>query len=232
MPVEGLGGLLGSGKTLGMVLFTYIDYLEEDVKVYSNFKTSFSEMVNPLDLIDFELNDCVLMLDELGSLFDSRNTNSRMNILLSYFFMQSRKKKVKIRYTSQLLGLVDKRGRDITDYRILCRALPNTQNPERFSYTLFVGAHRLGAVTLSYEKAKEELFNLYDTEEVIIPLMMDRESLNKEQIMLDFKASPTKKSFSQLTKVTYPQLPIDAITSCYDFLKRNDEERAFRVLTY
>jgi hypothetical protein len=231
MPIEGYGGLLGSGKTLGMTIFSYLDYKEDGMKVYSNFKTTFSEMINPLDLLKFKLSDCVLMLDELETIFDSRNSGSTINQLFSYFFLQSRKKNVKIRYTAQMLDTVDKRGRYVSDFPILCKALPTTLKPDRFVYVIHYGLQELGRVTLKLEKAKP-FFEMYDTTEIIVPFVVNKDVIDNESVIADFEASPTKKAFIQLLKKTYPQIPLDSIGGCYDFLNVGDKERAFRCLTY
>lgn len=108
-------GNLGSGKTLSMVYHGYKEFLKGR-KIYSNFNLDFEhekltfKMIKDYVKTSNQLKNCVLLLDELHILIDSRS--SFKNKLLTYFILQTRKRGVDLYGTTQFFGQVDVRLRN------------------------------------------------------------------------------------------------------------------------
>lgn len=218
-------GLLGSGKTLLATILGKLIHDIDEIPIKSNYKTSFSELVNPLDIIGFELEDTTLLLSELQTFLDSRRSGSKLNLCLDYFFSQSRKRRVNVIADSQLGRMVDLRYRDLADYYVLAQRIEN--NEIGFNYTIFIGAIPIRKVFIPEEKAKM-FYNDYDTEEVISPFLLARVPI--EEIRALLKNSPTKKAFTTLFKVFYPMVTLDIASATYDLLKSGYEEKAEELL--
>ena len=224
----GISGLLGSGKTLLLTVLGYY-YEELGLDVKANYELDFGEKVDINELIHFELEDCALLLDEIETLIDSRD-NSKNNRNLTYFFLQSRKRRVFLGFTSQLLGAIDKRLRFITP--VVFHAHTRLNEFEDFTYTPFIESFPVPEMkkVLEYETAKK-YFDLYDTEEVIYPLgMVAGEVIDFEEVKILAEECPTKKSYVQLLKRSYPFIILEDLSASYDFLKVDQIQRAKRVL--
>jgi hypothetical protein len=123
--VVGFKGLKGSGKTLAMTLFIYMEYLRGK-KVYTNYEVSFPhELIDVQKLVelDIELQNSVIAIDELHMICDSRRSSKKQNILMSYFILQSRHRSVNFYYTTQFDRQVDVRIRENTDINVVCENL-------------------------------------------------------------------------------------------------------------
>lgn len=222
--IIGISGLLGSGKTLLMTIIGKSSH-DRGREIYSNYYTKFSKMIDPYELLKFELNNCTLLLDEIQTLFDSRISSSEINRLSSYFFLQTRKRNVNLIYTSQLLGAVDLRLRFITDFNILAERLTSG-----FRYTIYVSSLYYPAKTifLPYEKAKK-FFDLYDTSQIIYPFAINP-NIDFDFILDIYKKSTSKKTFITLVRNEIPSLKKEAIESCFEFLENGNIELAKKCL--
>jgi hypothetical protein len=158
-------GGLGSGKTLGMTFFLFMEKLVMLKKVYANYWLDIQ--YTPLDMSEVlaemaDLKNVAIGIDEFHIFCDSRIAASKRNRLISYFALQTRKRNVALYFTTQFLDQVDKRLRRLVDYRIVCEALGNNW----FHYTLY---------DLTQLKPKEKVFMLkgdaiydhYSTDEII-----------------------------------------------------------------
>jgi hypothetical protein len=117
--VVGYTGRRGSGKTTAMTLDAY-NYFINGFKVYTNMKSLvFASCLpenNILSMADSdELNDCVVVIDEIQVLFDSRRSARRQNVNFLYFIQQIRKRNVSLLYTTQFSRRVDIGIREHTD---------------------------------------------------------------------------------------------------------------------
>lgn len=222
----GICGGLGGGKTLLMTIFGKDDYLSGQ-KVYSNYKTSFSEMISPLDLMEQnqQLKNCSLCLDELYTWVDSRLSGTKGNRLITYFALQTRKIDVNLYYTAQLSGSVDLRLQFITDIIILAERRKNG-----FAYTVYYDYIPKGTFFLPEVNA-EMFYDDYDTTEVILPLELDRDIIDFNIILEFFNVSETKVSFSVLTRSKYPFMTLDTSKALYDLLKAGHIEYAQKLVT-
>lgn len=221
-------GRLGAGKTLLIVIMGNDDFKLKNIEVKSNFFTTFSKKINPLEIARFEIENCTVLLDEAHTIFDSRNSHSPLNKLFSYFFTQSRKRDVNIYCTTQFNHLIDRRMRDLADYTVKCFPRKNRAIDD-FYYTLTVYDEPLDTFRLRYSNA-QKFFDMYNTKEKIVPMIIDEESINFDDLIEDFNACDTKRSFVALIKKTYLHLDIESIGACYDFIKKDDMKRAKRVL--
>lgn len=105
-------GAVGTGKTLAMVK-DGLGYYLDGWKIIRNFDAKFGEYMDNEDILalnkDSDLNHCVLLIDEIQVLFDSRNSATTNNKLFSNFMQQIRKRDIIILATTQYANAVEKR---------------------------------------------------------------------------------------------------------------------------
>lgn len=111
-------GKRGCGKTLSMVKDGYIHYLR-GWKVYANFFTTFSTYLDEDAIVSLNesspYHDCVIMIDEIQILFDSRRSGRKQNLNFSYFIQQIRKRNIIVLCASQFSNTIDMRLRQHVD---------------------------------------------------------------------------------------------------------------------
>lgn len=222
-------GGLGSGKTLLAIIMAYLSSKKNDTLVKANLKITFGEYINPIELLDFELRNTILIMDELASFIDSR-TNTIAQRGISYFFSQSRKRTVEVIGTAQLESMSDKRFTDISDIKIKCKSR-NPYLKEDFYY--IVDDLRYDAIysmEIKYNDAKQ-YFDMYDTEEIVNPLSItSKDVLTGNQLKAIFNESPTKKTFIADLRLENPYISQDTCGAVYDHLKSGNMEKARRLL--
>ena len=128
--IIGYIGTRGRGKTLSCVREAHEHY-KKGYKIYSNIKLNRKifpsyEMVSLKQIVDWvkgdvQLKKAVLILDEVHVYIDSRSGMSKKNVILSYFVLQTRKRDVRLLYTTQFIDQVDKRLRQPTEVMIQCQ---------------------------------------------------------------------------------------------------------------
>ena len=117
MPVIAFLGKQGSGKTLSMIREALISYCNK-MTIYSNLKL-IGIKYEPIDLNWFmgyllekkELRNVCVLIDELQLYADCRSPKSKINRVLGYFALQTRKRNVKFLFTTQYFENVDRRIR-------------------------------------------------------------------------------------------------------------------------
>lgn len=120
-------GVQGSGKTTAATAFAYDDTNGgKDRKVISNQHLNFPFQQFSLEwflehLADHAMEDCVLFLDEMYQIADSRSSGSKLNKLFTYFMVQTRKRGVDVYFCTHYLDHVDLRLRRAADIRNSCR---------------------------------------------------------------------------------------------------------------
>ena len=118
--IRAVCGLPGSGKTYFVVRRLYgWRRTHPDTRIVSNVESlwfPFGQVPEYVDDITqcFDLQDCVLFLDEAHLWFGSRETKSH-GAEYTAWVSQLRKRKVELWYTTQVLMRVDTVMRDITD---------------------------------------------------------------------------------------------------------------------
>lgn len=120
-------GNIGSGKTTFLTLWTYL-YGMSGYTIYSNYNIQYKTQFGVPVKVPFEVRNISAIrdfsdistpknffaLDELWLTADSRRSSSFISSLASTKLLQSRKKKADAGITTQSLGQLDKRIRDIT----------------------------------------------------------------------------------------------------------------------
>lgn len=111
-------GSRGSGKTLSMVKDSQL-FASNGFKIYRNFPANVGEFLSTDDIIsldkDSNLKDCVILIDEIQILFDSRTSLKLENRNFSHFLQQIRKRNIIILCTTQYSNTVDLRLRQHID---------------------------------------------------------------------------------------------------------------------
>jgi len=216
-------GLLGVGKTLGMTAYAkQLNSLGR--KVLSNYKVSFGELVNPIELVGFEIENVVLLLDEAYTLLDSRQ-NTQAKKYLTYFLKQTRKRTVDVFYTSQRFMDIDIRLRQITDRIIVCVKYEG----RGFIYIELQGGTVSGQKWLNMEQAKK-IFPLYDTNEVIMPMDLNDEITNIEHLKEVLAECPNMSSFVALIRVENPYITKENVEALYSLLKAGKDSLAEKLI--
>lgn len=175
----GIIGDIRSGKTLLLVLFTFLYSKNREVR--TNLKRLEHPNFKHLSLRDFlhldELNHADVYIDELYAWIESRFSGDDVNLALSYFGLQAGKRDVNIIWTAQIMGSVDLRFRFLA--RVIFSCVHNREL-HRFEYTRYVKTvigeppfqeityKRADMMYISEENATK-LYDKYDTFEVIEP---------------------------------------------------------------
>lgn len=205
-------GLLGKGKTLGMTAYGKQAF-DEGKKILSNYKLSFGELVNPLELVGFEIERAELLLDEGYVLFDSRE-NPKAKKYLTYFAKQSRKREVNICYTTQRLMDVDVRLRQITEKIVLC----NKYEGRGFLYTELTEGVLSGRRWLPLEEAAK-IFPLYNHKQTQMSMDMQDEITTLKELKDIFAECPNMVSFITVVRTDNPYITKETTEAIYSLLK-------------
>lgn len=112
-------GRRGAGKTLSMVKDSYI-YYKNGRRIITNMNTlKFGDKMSNEEILkltkDSDIYNCVLVIDEIQLLFDSRRSMKKENITFSNFIQQIRKRGIIMLGTTQFDNTIDKRLRDHCD---------------------------------------------------------------------------------------------------------------------
>lgn len=128
--VIGYTGRRGAGKTTAMINDAY-QYKIAGYTIYTNMRSiPFAICVEEKDLLQLASNDeffdCVLVIDEIQVLFDSRRSVRKQNVEFLYFIQQIRKRNVNLLYTTQFSRRVDVGIREHTDIEARPRIIDKT----------------------------------------------------------------------------------------------------------
>lgn len=223
----GVAGLEGGGKTLLLTIFGFLDYDVEGIEIKSNYKTTFSEYVNPVQILKLELENCTLLMDEAWSQVDSRS-NSLAQRLNTYMFVQSRKSDVNVYYSSQLLGAVDLRYRDLSETKILAERLSYG-----FRYTLFDHMGNMEGEFIIEDEQADPFFEMYNHKDLVLPAELDSKNiLPFDDILSLAERLSTKKGFTVALKGKLPYVTGEIISGVYDMIQDGEIELAKDVLNY
>ena len=165
------------------------DAVNSDRKfLYSNYEIKderYRELL-PEVLMDKTLRDAIILLDEVYAWLESRTSGRDINRYMSYILFQARKKDIDFYMTEQLLSTVDLRYRDMIDFEVRCKAIPNYKHPVGFRYRIIdILERKAYPMYLSIEAASRH-FHLYDSYQPISPIddeMMVKISKNKTSII-------------------------------------------------
>ena len=172
--IIGYIGTRGRGKTLSCVREAYEHYLD-GYEIYSNIKLNNKYFKNwySIDnkmIIDWVKGDkqfkkAFFILDEVHAYLDSRMGMSKRNVVISYFILQTRKRNVRIGYTTQFIDQVDKRLRQPTEIMVECQ---NYMTPSgMFQKNKITHFETKRAYYDSFRGS--DYFDYYDTNEIMNP---------------------------------------------------------------
>lgn len=240
--IESFNGGLGSGKTLRLSCILYELY-KEGWKVFANYDLGFPfTKINPLDLInglfDDELDNAVVGMTEAYTFLDSRYSGSESSRYLTYFLLQTRKRKIKFLYDAQLLGSVDIRLRGITNRIYECHKLVKDKEKDKedidnvigFIYHVMDDDGTEYYESLTIEDAKKYFdMGLYNTKDILLPQYL-QPTTDLEGILELFEVSPNRETFITLMKAENPYMGYDKSKSIYTLLKNEQIEYVKKIL--
>lgn len=122
MPIIGIQGDIGMGKTLAMTWFLLQEHLRERRKLYANYtllqlpftKITVSDLVQSAARGE-GFTRAAVGIDEVQTWLDARASSTKINRIISYFINQTGKEDVNLYYTTQDLEMVERRLRRRTD---------------------------------------------------------------------------------------------------------------------
>jgi len=174
----GVFGTFGSGKTLLLTIFGFLCADNPKYQVYANYKIKHKKVVSPISAEEFieinpEKKKVLILLDEVYAWLDSRLSTSRVNRVLSWCVLQSRKRNMDIIYDAQLMGSVDLRLRNLSDIVIMCEKTKDAKETIAFVYRVFhqTSWHktRQYLFVVPEEKASQ-FYNKFDTRQIVMPI--------------------------------------------------------------
>lgn len=167
-------GTRGKGKTLSCVREAYQHYLK-GYDIYSNIKLNkkyFKEykMYDKEDLISYVQGDkqfkkSFFIMDEIHVYLDSRMSMSKINTIISYFLLQTRKRNVRLGYTTQFFDQVEKRLRNLTEIRILCDYYDKGDKRIQHNQIFIKDTYELYHMDFT----ANPYYDTYDTDEIVNP---------------------------------------------------------------
>jgi len=126
-----LEGPQGTGKSITASALLHEDFVTLGRKVIANvhlgFPSTFFDLAYFLKhLEDEELYNCDMWLDEMYQILDSRTSAGKINKLLTYFIVQTRKRGVDLYVCTHHISHVDVRLRRAVDVRGTCNYIDET----------------------------------------------------------------------------------------------------------
>lgn len=169
-------GRRGSGKTACMTRDAYISYLRGKT-IYSNYHLNFPYKPLTKDVInnfkESDISNCVLLVDEIQVLFNSRTFLKKRNMSFSTFIQQTRKRGVDLFFTTQSLRTVDVNIRENVDLHVYPKPVRNKDGLVVMFDLLYYdpyGEEDLRGVSnglVNVFVRATPLFKLYDTSQII-----------------------------------------------------------------
>lgn len=119
-------GSMGSGKTTAAVALAFEEHKRSGKRIIANnhlnVRYEHFDIAWFLEhLADHEMENSVLLLDEMYQIADSRSSQTKLNKLLTYFAVQTRKRGVDLYICTHHLDHIDLRLRRAVDIRGSCR---------------------------------------------------------------------------------------------------------------
>lgn len=191
--IVGNEGGLGSGKTIMSVRHLYQDFVK-GIPIYSNIWLDFPHKKLDLNTIrkilkSKDINFASVFIDEITVFMDCRRSMNELNLLISYFILQSRKRGVKFYFTTQDFDMVDRRLLNHTDIMLECYMItkpflfkgeiikPEWDDILKIKhckdwreYTLIDLRDRRQIKTRNFKLKISLYYSLYDTNETILPI--------------------------------------------------------------
>lgn len=163
-------GRRGAGKTLTMVKDA-LNFYDKGWTIYSNFDIAIPyKKLNNDDILDLpnndKIRDCVILIDEIQTIIDSRRSMKSENLNFSYFVQQIRKRNIILLCTTQFTRTTDLRLREHTDIVVkpkIYREYPVVE-VQYFDLTSEEDLGYIESKVIIYNPLR--IFSLYDTNEI------------------------------------------------------------------
>jgi hypothetical protein len=178
--IYGIFGDIGEGKTIIMIGKYLKKYYDNNYQIFYNGSVKFPyKKINIdwlLDMVERNLaipDNMVIAIDEIAvGLMDSRLSSSKINRILSYLFLMSRKLKADFYYTSQFPSLIDQRLWNLTKVKIFCKLY----EIGTYKFVVLDKKTRIGSRIITEKEVVfiNPYFDLYDTNEIIRLPVTDR----------------------------------------------------------
>lgn len=173
---EGFGlrvyvGMFSTGKSLSAVNYVRRNALRYNLNVLSNIKlidVPYTPLINYQQIIDAPANT-IILIDEISTVLNARSWKD-FNVNLLFQLLQCRKQKKELVCTAQRFAHVDKLIRDITAEVVVCRKKWRVAFNIAYDGWSYENATASFAITPIWRKcyvATDELYNAYDTDEII-----------------------------------------------------------------
>lgn len=220
-------GLQGSGKSVGIVIWSQDFHIKKGYKVYANFWLKFGSLISIKDLMDFKYDNCVIILDEAYGVADSHQM-SKANDSLTEVIHQSRKKHVEVFFATQLDTDLYKRIRISAHRRILCQNIGTELKPV-LAYRITDQYDNIIKRIIFKTDAVKGTYPLFNTEETIMPMHLNPE-MKFSKVLELFNEVTNRKSFEVLMKEENKFFIKDVCDTAYDLIKQNKNDRAMKLL--
>lgn len=166
-------GQRGSGKTLLMSILAQKEY-ESGIGLFSNYGLKNAEKMDKEFLKSFfdtkgeaftRGKDCLFCIDELPTFVDAYDFMKKSTRIFSLFILQTRKRGVKLFYTTQQISMAPIRVRKNTDYLI---HPTYDKGKDQLHFTIRKYLYPKSIVVGKYTITKaSRFFTLYDSSEII-----------------------------------------------------------------
>lgn len=125
MPIIGIEGGIGQGKTTAMTFFALQEYIELRKPIFSNYHLNeiphtyltFEDLMRMMEQ-EYDFERAALFITEAHVWIDSRMSASRLSRLFTYFMLQTGKMDINLYYDTQDFRQVDIRLRKMTDIAV------------------------------------------------------------------------------------------------------------------
>ena len=227
---EAILGNVRSGKTFLLVNRLYDLHLKMPNKpVVTNFYTTFSRVLNPEEMLNFELEHAILGITEAYGIMDSSN-RGKASEYLSYFIFQSGKRDVDFYYDAQLGHTIGDRLRELAVKETQCRNTGTREKPNFEYLTIDKSLGTYEEFTIPFEIA-QPYFCLYDTYEIVMPLYVSSKSMiNIDDLMTLFEESENKKTFTVLIREKNPYITWEKAGAVYTLLEAGKKDKVIKLL--
>lgn len=205
----GIIGNMGAGKTLLLTFLTWIYKHKKNAFVATNYRNHVADLTLSAEELLVQISDLnkkeinLLAIDEIGKIAQATNWYTDINDIIGKIFTESRKRNFDIAYTSQSALMVDRNIRRVTDITLLPQYDTKTKEVT-VAYFEYKGIYWLRDEDFNFNG--EQFFNLYDTNEVILP--------NKESIVNYYMNELLKNEtlYQRVLEVSKKSEQLDLIT--------------------
>jgi hypothetical protein len=115
--------IVGTGKTMTCVYYLYMDMINENREIYTNFSTNFSHKMRTYDIFmgikNSEISNASIGIDELSTFLNSMGSKSQDILFSEKIIGQMRKRNIDMYWTAQRFKSAVNRVRILTNYILI-----------------------------------------------------------------------------------------------------------------